>query len=198
MGRVRAEPTATLGRVAPPERHLGVGVGKQRDVQQERRKSSLADGAAPHDARQERLSRSKTEFATDEVYDLGALRGDEQHSSLGRVARERLFTQDMLVRSHGVEHERCVRVRRCRNRHCVDARDRERFRQAGEGMRDLEAFGARRRLVGVAPDERVHFEARRPQGAHMCEATETGPHDGGTDAHAGMPAAFATIDSIVY
>ena len=132
------------------------------------------------------------------MHDAGALRGGEQHPSLGRVARERLFTQDVPLCSYGVEHERCVRVRRCCNRDCIDARDRERFSQAGERVRNLEAFGACRRLVGVAPDQRVHFEARRTQGAYVGEAAEPGPHDGGTDAHAGMPAAFATIDSIVY
>jgi hypothetical protein len=44
----------------------------------------------------------------------------------------------------------------------------------------------------------VHFETRRTQGAHVRKAAETSANDGRTDGHAGIPAAFATIDSIVY
>ena len=95
--RLGAQPTATRGRVAPPERHLGVGVGKQRDVQQECREARLADGSAAHDARQQRLARSESEFATDQVHHSGTLRGGEHATRLGRVACERFLTKHVLA-----------------------------------------------------------------------------------------------------
>ncbi len=196
--RLRAEPPAALRRVAPPQRHLGIGSGEQRDVQHERSEARLADRAAAQDTREERLSRRESEFRTHQMHDTGALRGSEQTARLGCIARERLLAQDVPARVYGVEHESGVRVRRRRNDYRVDTRERPGVAQAGERVRDLESLRAHGGLVGVAPDEGVYFEAGPAQRAHVGEAAEAGTDHHRADGHAGIPAAFATIDSIVY
>ena len=167
-------------------------------MQQECGEARLADRSAAHDARQQRLARSESEFATDQVHHSGALRGGEHDARLGRVACERFLTKHVLALGDRLQHKRRVRVRRRGDRHRLDARDRRCISQAGERVRNLEPLGARRGLGGVAPHESVHFETRRAQGAHVGKAAETRANDGCTDGHAGIPAAFATIDSIVY
>ncbi len=52
-------------------------------------------------------------------------------------------------------------------------------------------------LSGSRPTS-VHLEPGEAQRADMRQAPEPGAHDDDADAHAGIPAAFATIDSIVY
>jgi hypothetical protein len=58
--------------------------------------------------------------------------------------------------------------------------------------------GTLRGLDRIAADQCVHVETGSLERPNVGEATKPGPHDDGTDAHAGIPAAFATIDSIVY
>ena len=53
-------------------------------------------------------------------------------------------------------------------------------------------------LLRVAADERVHLEAGGAQRADVGQAAEPRTDDDDADGHAGIPAAFATIDSIVY
>ena len=89
-----------------------------------------------------------------------------------------------------------MRVRWRRNGDGVDIV--EHVGQDGRRLRDAEAFGSCLGLLRVAPDERTNLAARGLQRAHVRQTPEVGADDGDANGHAGRPAAFATIESIVY
>ena len=169
-------------------------------MQQERGQARLADRASTDRPREQCLSRREPELGAEHVHDAGEFRGIEQHLRLGGVAGERFLAEHMLAGADRFQHERRVRIRRGGDRHRVDAGDRERLGQAGTRVFDPEAFRARRGLLGIATHERVHLETGGAQCADMGQAPESRTDDRGPDGHgsAGIPAALATIESIVY
>jgi hypothetical protein len=195
---VRAEPTAPLRGIAPPRRHLRIGVGEERDMEQERREARLADRAGADRPGEQRLPRSEPELGAEEVHDAGLLGCSEKRARFRRVAREGFLAQHVPARADRLQHERSVRVRWRRDRHRVDTRRSERVGEARARVRDLEALGPRRRLHRITTDQRLHVEPGGTQRTDMGEAPESRSDHGDADAHAGIPAAFATIDSIAY
>ncbi|MCX5738677.1 MAG: hypothetical protein NTZ61_09310, partial [Proteobacteria bacterium] len=129
MGAVGAEPAAARFALGPPRGNLGFGSGEHRRVERERREARLADCARGDRAGGERLRGGEAELGAERVHDSRALRSREHFARLGGVSREGLLAEHMLARGNRFEHQRSMRVRRRRDGHRIDARQRQRLRQ---------------------------------------------------------------------
>jgi len=105
VGGVGPEPSASLGGIGPPRRHLGPGTGEERDVEEEGGHAGIADGPVGHGAGGQPLARGPAELGPDEVHEAAGLGRREHGVRFGRVAGQRLLAQDVLAGGQGLQGE---------------------------------------------------------------------------------------------
>ena len=99
-------------------------------------------------------------------------RGREHLAGLREVERERLLADHVTAGGDRLERELRVLRGRCRDRHRVDAGDRERLGQRGARVLDPGAVGPASGALGVAPDDRPHVEAGGPERGNVHPRSE--------------------------
>ena len=128
-------------------------------------------------ARDERTVGRPTELVADEVRHARALGRGEHAFRLFRVERERLLAHDVPSGLAGLDREGCVRVGRCGNGDRVDVLECERVAERCARAGYSEPIGPTSRARRVAPDQRVHGEARRTERGDVHPAAEAGADD---------------------
>ena len=97
----------------------------------------------------------------------------EHLAGLPEVERERLLADHVTAGGDRLERELRVLRGRCRDRHRVDAGDRERLGQRGARVLDPGTVGAAGGALGIPPDDRPHVEAGGPERGNVHAARRT-------------------------
>ena len=155
----RAEPPAADAGFVEPLRHPDRRVGEQRREVDEPHEARLADRSGANRVGHRHPLGEPPQLVPEGVHDAGTARRREHLAGLVEVERERLLADHVTAGGDRLErHLRVLRGRR-RDRHRVDAGDRERLGQRAARVLDPGAIGPASGALGVAPDDRPHVEA---------------------------------------